>query len=61
MEDSARHPLLQGIGMEQRDRDRERQVLVNPALGNWLHDVYCKLQFSVSIQVLSCLITYNTV
>lgn len=42
-------------------RETERQVLVNPASGNWLHDVYCKLQFSISIQVLSCLITYRTV
>ena len=42
-------------------RETERQVLVSPASGNWPHDVYCKLQFSISIQVLSCLITYRMV
>ena len=43
------------------ERQRGRCLSI-PLQGiNWLHDVYCKLQFSISIQVLSCLITYRMV
>lgn len=41
-------------------RERGRCLSI-PLRENWLRDVYCKLQFSASIQVLSCLIIYNTV
>lgn len=41
-------------------RERGRCLSI-PLRENWLHDVYGKLQFSTSIQVLLCLIIHNTV